>query len=142
MTEFTPLQALAGGALIGTAAVLLMALHGRVAGITGILGGLLPPGASSDWAWRVAFLAGMTGSPFVYALLSGAPIPFQSTASFTTLLAGGAIVGIGVTYGSGCPSGHGVCGLARFSPRSFAAVGTFMASAALTVFVVRHILGG
>lgn len=142
MTEFNPLQSLAGGALIGTAAVLLMALHGRIAGVTGILGGLLPPGAAKDWGWRLAFLTGMIASPLVYSVLSGASIPFQSTSSLGTLLAGGAIVGIGVTYGSGCPSGHGVCGLARFSSRSFAAVVAFMATATATVFVVRHVIGG
>ena len=142
MTDFTPLQSLAGGALIGTATVLLMAVHGRIAGVTGILGGLLPPGMAADWGWRVAFLVGMIVSPVVYSALSGASIAFQSTASFATLLIGGAIVGIGVTYGAGCTSGHGVCGLARFSPRSIAAVATFMATTAVTVFVTRHVIGG
>ena len=142
MTEFTPLQSLAGGALIGTATVLLMALHGRVAGITGILSGVLPPGMAADWGWRLAFLAGMIGSPVLYSVATGASIPFQTTASLATLLVGGAIVGIGVTFGSGCTSGHGICGLARFSPRSAVAVITFMASAAMTVFVTRHMMGG
>ena len=141
MTDFTPLQSLAGGTLIGTAAVLLMALHGRIAGVTGILGGLLPPTVASDWAWRVAFLAGMIGSPLIYAALARAPIPYQTTASMPTLLVGGIIVGVGVTFGAGCTSGHGVCGLARFSPRSLLAVVTFMATAATTVFITRHILG-
>jgi uncharacterized protein len=142
MTEFTPLQSVLGGTLIGTAAVLLMALHGRIAGVTGILGGLLPPGRAGDCPWRVAFLAGMIGSPLLYAALSHSTIPYQSDASFTTLFIGGAIVGIGVTYGAGCTSGHGVCGLARVSPRSVAAVATFMATAALTVFIIRHLIGG
>ena len=141
MTEFTPLQSLAGGALIGAAAVLLLALNGRIAGVTGILGGLLPPDAARDWQWRVAFLVGMIGSPLIYAALVRWPIAFQSSASLPTLLLGGAIVGIGVTLGAGCTSGHGVCGLARFSPRSLAAVATFMTTAALTVFVTRHVMG-
>ena len=142
MTEFTPLQSLAGGALIGTAAVLLMALHGRIAGVTGILGGLLPPGAARDWQWRVAFLVGMISSPLIYTAFVRSPFPYQSSASLLTLLTGGAIVGIGVTLGAGCTSGHGICGLARFSPRSLAAVLTFMATAAIAVFVTRHVLGG
>ncbi len=142
MTEFTPLQSLLGGALIGLSAVLLMAVHGRIAGITGILGGLLPPGIVTDWPWRLAFLGGMLLAPFAYAAVSTVPPGFSSPGSWPALAAGGVIVGIGVTYGSGCTSGHGVCGLARFSPRSLAAVLTFMATAALTVFVARHVLGG
>ena len=141
MTEFTPLQSLAGGALIGLAAVLLMAFHGRIAGITGILSGLLPPAPAPDWAWRAAFLGGMIASPLLYAALIGWPVALQIEGSNGLLLISGIIVGIGVTYGSGCTSGHGVCGLARLSPRSLAAVATFMASAAATVFIVRHVIG-
>jgi uncharacterized protein len=142
MTEFTPLQSLLGGALIGTAAALLMALHGRIAGITGILGGLLPPGAAKDWGWRLAFLGGMVAAPLAYRIFAKVPLEFSSTASAPALLIGGLLVGIGVTYGAGCTSGHGVCGLARFSVRSLIAVQTFMATAVITVFISRHVLGG
>jgi uncharacterized protein len=141
MTEFTPLQSLIGGALIGAAAVLLMALHGRIAGITGILGGLLPPGRAPDRGWRIAFLAGAVASLLAYRGVVGRMVEFASPASLPALLIGGVLVGIGVTFGAGCTSGHGVCGLARFSVRSLAAVLTFMAAAATTVFVSRHILG-
>lgn len=142
MTDFTPYQSLAGGALIGLAAVLLMAVHGRIAGMTGIVSGLLPPALASDWQWRAAFLTGMITAPAVYKLFAPTPIPFQSPTSSLAVIIGGIIVGIGVTYGSGCTSGHGVCGLARLSPRSLAATLTFMASTALTVFITRHVLGG
>lgn len=142
MTEFTPFQSLAGGALIGLATVLLMAVHGRIAGITGVLSGLLPPAIAKDWQWRLAFLGGMVLAPIVYQATTGTTAPFVSSASAGTLLVGGLIVGIGVTYGSGCTSGHGVCGLARLSPRSLAAVVTFMASTAATVYLARHVVGG
>jgi uncharacterized protein len=141
MTEFTPVQSLFGGALIGTAAVLLMLFHGRIAGLTGIVTGLLPPAIAKDRAWRLAFLAGMITAPVVYRMVTGGAPPFQSSASPALILIGGVIVGIGVTFASGCTSGHGVCGLARFSPRSLAAVITFMTSTALTVFVTRHMIG-
>jgi uncharacterized membrane protein YedE/YeeE len=127
---------------MGTAAVLLMAFHGRIAGVTGILAGLLPP-AAKDQGWRLAFLMGMAVAPAVYHLaLPGVPLAFESGATPAVLVIGGFLVGIGVTFSSGCTSGHGVCGLARFSTRSLAAVGTFMASTAVTVFVTRHVLGG
>lgn len=142
MTEFTPLQSLAGGALIGIAAVLLMAMHGRIAGITGILAGLLPPNVGRDWPWRLAFLGGLVAAPLAHTVAVGGPIPFRSDTPLPLLLVGGVIVGVGVTFGSGCTSGHGVCGLSRLSRRSFAAVATFMATTAATVFVVRHVLGG
>lgn len=142
MTEFTPIQSLAGGALIGVAVVMLMALHGRIAGVSGIIGGLLPPNIAFDWQWRAAFLGGMVVAPLLYTLVLATQIPFASPSSYVALVVGGIMVGIGVTYGSGCTSGHGVCGLARFSIRSFAAVLTFMTTAAVTVFVTRHILGG
>ena len=141
MTTFTPVQSLLGGALIGVAAVLLMALHGRIAGITGILSGLLPPRISNDWAWRAAFLGGMIASPLLYTAVFRQSVAIDVTAAPIVLLVSGAIVGIGVSYSSGCTSGHGVCGLARFSKRSLAATVTFMATAAATVFVVRHVIG-
>jgi hypothetical protein len=140
MTEFTPFQSLAGGVLIGLSAVLLMAVHGRVAGMTGILTGIIPP-AASDWPWRAAFLAGAIAAPAIY-LAVGAEIPFAVPVSTAALAFGGLLVGIGVHLASGCTSGHGICGLARFSRRSLAAVATFMLAAFVTVFVVRHVIGG
>jgi uncharacterized protein len=140
MTDFTPIQSLIGGALIGLSAVLLMALHGRVAGMTGILTGVIPP-VASDWRWRAAFLAGAIVAPVIY-LAAGGVIPFEAPVSTGALIFGGLLVGIGVHFGNGCPSGHGICGLARFSPRSLAAVLTFMLTAFATVFVVRHVIGG
>jgi len=141
MTEFTPVMSLLGGALIGLSAVLLMAFHGRIAGMTGILTGLLAP-LSSDWAWRAAFLAGAILAPMLILGLSGQTIAYESPVPMAWIVIGGLIVGVGVYIGSGCTSGHGVCGIARLSPRSIAATLTFMATAVLTVFVVRHVLGG
>jgi uncharacterized membrane protein YedE/YeeE len=140
MTDFTPIQSLVGGVLIGLSAVLLMALHGRIAGMTGILTGVIPP-VASDWAWRAAFLAGAVVAPVIY-LAAGGTIPFDVPVSTRALVFGGLLVGIGVHFGNGCPSGHGICGLARLSPRSLAAVLTFMLAAFITVFVVRHVIGG
>lgn len=141
MTEFTPVAAILGGALIGLSSVLLMALHGRIAGMTGILSGLLPP-AAPDWAWRLAFVLGAIAAPVLVAMLSGRAAAFEVPVPVWAVILSGAVVGIGVTYGAGCTSGHGVCGIARLSRRSFAATGVFMAATFLTVFVVRHVLGG
>jgi len=141
VTEFTPFLSASGGALIGAAAVLLMALHGRIAGMTGILSGIIPP-LASDWAWRAAFLAGAIAAPVVIGLVSGEPVSFHSPMPVTALIGGGLVVGVGVTLGGGCTSGHGVCGLARLSPRSIVATLTFMSATVLTVFVIRHVLGG
>ena len=141
MTEFTPWLSLLGGVLIGLAAVLLMAFHGRVAGMTGILSGLIPP-FSDDWSWRAAFLAGAIAAPALIVTTTGVAVPFESATPASWLVIGGLIVGIGVHYGSGCTSGHGVCGMARLSRRSISATLVFMASTAVTVFVVRHLLGG
>ena len=140
MTEFTPLASSIGGILIGLSAVLLMALHGRIAGMTGILGGVIPP-LSSDWQWRAAFLAGAIMAPAIWLAVTGMPIGFEVPVNTTMMVVGGLIVGVGVTYGSGCTSGHGVCGMARFSPRSIVATIVFMAATFVTVFVVRHVLG-
>ena len=140
MTDFTPIQSLIGGMMIGLSAVFLMALHGRVAGMTGILTGIIPP-AAPDWPWRAAFLAGAIVAPVIY-LAAGGAIPFEVPVSTAALAIGGLLVGIGVHFGNGCPSGHGICGLARLSPRSLAAVLTFMLTAFATVFVVRHVIGG
>ncbi|KKB86187.1 membrane protein [Devosia limi DSM 17137] len=141
MTEFTPVMSLLGGALIGLSAVLLMAFHGRIAGMTGILTGLLPP-VATDWPWRAAFLGGAIVAPMLILGLSGYTIPYSSPVPTPWVIAGGLIVGVGVYFGSGCTSGHGVCGMARLSPRSIAATATFLVTAMITVFVIRHLLGG
>ncbi|MFN3499488.1 MAG: YeeE/YedE family protein [Pannonibacter indicus] len=141
-TEFTPLLSLAGGALIGLAAVALMAVHGRIAGITGILGGFLPGSGESDRGWRMAFIAGMIAAPLTVMGATGSMPQIAVPVSTLALVAGGFLVGIGATFGSGCTSGHGVCGLSRLSARSIAATLTFMATGAVTVFLVRHVFGG
>lgn len=137
MTEFTPFLSFAGGLLIGLAAVLLMAFWGRIAGMSAIVIGVVPP-LSADWGWRAAFLAGAIGAP---ALLqaTGHTVSFSAPLSLAALVVGGVVTGLGVTFGSGCTSGHGVCGLARLSPRSIAATASFMAAAFLTVFLLRHV---
>lgn len=138
-TSFTPWASLGGGALIGLAAALFVLFNGRIAGISGILGGLLqwPKG---DIAWRLAFLLGLAAAPIAYGLV--APLPaVQVDASTTTLIVAGLLVGIGTRYGSGCTSGHGVCGLSRLSPRSLVATAAFMAAGFATVFIVRHLIG-
>lgn len=141
-TTFTPIQSLAGGALIGAAAVLLMATLGRVMGATGVLAGFLTPASRDDWSWRAAMLAGMVSAPAAIWIASGATVELTATVSTPLLIVGGLLVGLGVTFGSGCTSGHGVCGLARFSSRSLAATVVFMAATAATVFILRHGLGG
>ncbi len=140
IVNFTPLASLFGGSLIGLAAVLLMAAIGRIMGATGILSAAVF--AEDDRAWRWAILAGMVSGPGLYLLLTGNWPEITVPVSTLSLIVGGVLVGIGVSYGSGCTSGHGVCGLARLSPRSFAAVLTFMAATAITVYVVRHVVGG
>ena len=139
MANFTPISAAIGGALIGLSAVLLMALHGRIAGMTGILSGVVPP-LAPDWQWRAAFLVGAVLAPLAY-IAAGGTIAFSVPVSTTALAVGGVIVAIGVSFGNGCPSGHGICGIARLSPRSLVAVPVFMATAFLTVFVTRHLMG-
>jgi uncharacterized membrane protein YedE/YeeE len=126
-TAFTPWASLGGGVLIGLAAVLLMLTLGRVMGATGILAGLFAPASSHDFAWRAALLLGMVTGPAVFWLATGAMPEVTVPVSTPMLILGGLIVGVGVTYGSGCTSGHGVCGMARLSPRSIAATLTFMA---------------
>ncbi|WBT38009.1 YeeE/YedE family protein [Hyphomicrobium sp. DMF-1] len=141
MTEFTPLTALAGGSLIGLSAVMLMLFNGRIAGMTGMLTGLLAvPSAATGW--RLAFIAGSIFAPIAMMAATGFSFDMQVATPLPMLALGGLIVGIGVTMASGCTSGHGVCGLARFSPRSLVAVVSFMASTAMTVFVIRHVGGG
>lgn len=141
-TSFTPFASLAGGVLIGLAAVCLMFLRGRIMGATGILAGALWPASRPDWTWRAAMLAGMFTGPWIYFALTGGLPAIDVPSATPLLIVGGVLVGIGVTLGSGCTSGHGVCGMARLSPRSFAATLTFMITTALTVYVVRHLLGG
>ena len=136
--SFTPWSALIGGAIIGIAAALLALLNGRVAGISGILGGLLAPG-TPDFAWRAAFVAGLIVAPIVYALAATLPA-ITVAAGYPTLIVAGLLVGIGTRYGAGCTSGHGVCGLSRLSPRSLVATLAFMAAGFATVFVVRHVI--
>ena len=138
MTEFTPVLSAFGGTLIGLSAVLLMALLGRVAGMTGILSGAI---FGPDRGWRAAFLAGAIAAPVLLGAL-GAHIPFDSPVPRPLLVLGGLLVGIGVSYGGGCTSGHGVCGNARLSPRSLVATVTFMLTAGITVYVIRHVIGG
>lgn len=136
---FTPWSSLAGGLLIGLAAAMFVLLNGRIAGISGVVGGLLRP-ARGDISWRIAFVAGLLGSPLAYAAFSQLP-SLQIDAGYGALIAAGLLVGIGTRYGSGCTSGHGVCGLSRRSPRSLVATLTFMAAGFATVFVARHLLG-
>jgi uncharacterized membrane protein YedE/YeeE len=138
LTHFTPSTSAIGGALIGLSAALFILFSGRIAGISGILGGLLtwPKG---DMAWRVAFLSGLVAAPLVFGLF--APLPtVRIEAGTVSLVVAGLLVGIGTRYGSGCTSGHGVCGLARRSPRSLAATAAFMFAGFVTVFVIRHLL--
>ncbi len=137
--EFTPWSALAGGALIGLAAAMFVLLNGRIASISGVIGGLFRP-ARGDVAWRTVFVLGLVGSPWLYALLAALPQP-RIDASFGALAIAGLLVGVGTRYGSGCTSGHGVCGLARLSPRSMVATAAFMAAGFATVFVARHLSG-
>lgn len=135
--HFTPWTSLAGGMLIGLAAALLILFNGRIAGISGILGGVLRP-RSGDLGWRIAFLAGLIGTPLLWQLWQALP-PVQVDAGTPALIAAGLLVGVGVRYGAGCTSGHGVCGLSRLSPRSLAATIAFMAAGFLTVYLLRHL---
>ena len=137
-TNFTPWASLAGGVVIGLAAALFMWFNGRIAGISGIVAGLLRP-VRRDIAWRVAFIAGLLLAPLVFALVRPLP-PAQVDAGYATLLIAGLLVGVGTRYGSGCTSGHGVCGLSRLSPRSMVATIAFMLAGFATVFVVRHLV--
>ena len=137
MENFTPLSGLLGGLLIGLAAAMLLLLNGRISGISGIVGGLLTP-KSSDAGWRVAFVAGLVLGAFGYVLATGGAIPVRMQASLPVLVAAGLLVGFGTRLGSGCTSGHGLCGIARLSKRSIVASAVFFGVAMITVFVVRH----
>lgn len=136
--SFTPWASLAGGILIGAAASLLILFNGRIAGISGIIGGLFHP-KKGDINWRAAFIAGLLGAPLIYRLFTELPA-VQIDANYGILIAAGLIVGVGTRYGSGCTSGHGVCGLSRLSPRSLVATITFMAAGFAATYVVRHLI--
>lgn len=137
--NFTPWTSLAGGVLIGLATAMFLLFNGRIAGISGIVGGLLRP-VAGDVGWRIAFVLGLVLAPVAYSLT--APLPaVRVEASSTLLVVAGLLVGIGTRYGSGCTSGHGVCGLSRRSPRSLVATAAFMLAGIATVFVVRHLIG-
>ena len=138
-TSFTPIASFAGGALIGLSAVLLMALTGRIAGVSGIAARLFPPYDDAELAGRLAFVAGLIAAPVVVLLTTG-QLPTQTIqANGSILVVGGFLVGFGSVWGSGCTSGHGVCGISRLSVRSFVATITFMAAGFATVFVTRHL---
>ena len=139
LNAFTPWSALAGGVLIGIAAAMFVLLNGRIAGISGVLGGLLRP-SRGDIAWRAAFVLGIVAAPWVYSIVTAWPQP-QIDAGQGALVVAGLLVGVGTRYGSGCTSGHGVCGLSRLSPRSLVATVAFMGAGFATVYVIRHLSG-
>ncbi len=139
ITEFTPVFSFLGGILIGVSALLLMLSAGRIAGVSGILGGLFGFRFADAW-WRIAFLAGLILSPYLFRKLTGIIPEFAVTSNVELLVVGGLLVGFGVTIGSGCTSGHGVCGVARLSKRSIVATILFMVSAIVTVFILRHVV--
>jgi len=139
--SFTPVAAVIGGAIIGVAVAVFAWLNGGVAGISGIVGGALRPGAGGDVAWRIAFIAGLIVAPIFFAA-AAALSPVDIEAGYPTLVLAGLLVGIGTRYGGGCTSGHGVCGISRLSPRSMVATLAFMAAGVATVFVARHLLVG
>jgi uncharacterized membrane protein YedE/YeeE len=141
-TEFTPLASTIGGALIGVAAVMMLALNGRIAGISGILGRLLPPYANADPFGAASFVLGLIAAPLIYAAVAGAPFAQTVSDNATLMAAAGLLVGFGTGLSGGCTSGHGVCGVARLSPRSLVATVIFMATGFATVFVMRHAIGG
>ena len=141
MANFTPLSAAIGGALIGLSSVLLMLLTGRIAGISGIFGGLLNP-RSGEIGWRIAFIAGLILAPLLAGLMGHGMQPPQMPASWIVIIAAGLLVGFGTRLAGGCTSGHGICGISRFSARSIAATIIFMAVAIATVALTRHVFGG
>lgn len=137
--HFTPWTSLAGGVLLGLASALFILVNGRILGISGIVGGLLRP-ASRDRGWRISFLLGLLTAPLVYAAVT-TPVAPRIDASWAVVIAAGLLVGVGTRYGSGCTSGHGICGLSRLSPRSLLATLAFMGAGFVTVFLARHALG-
>ena len=146
MTEFTPMASLTGGVLIGVSAVLLLAFNGRIAGISGISSALLPPWgqrmAQGDIAWRLAFVVGLMAAPLLVQTVTGEPIQQTVSSNVKLMVIAGLVTGFGSVFGGGCTSGHGVCGMSRLSMRSITATMTFMATGIITVFIMRHVLGG
>lgn len=142
MTEFTPFASLAGGAMIGLSAVLLMLWEGRIAGVSGIAGRLLPPYRDDAFPSRLGFIIGLVAAPFAVTLMSGGAIVQTVSSNVALMTIAGLLVGFGSVWGNGCTSGHGVCGLSRLSTRSLVATAVFMATAFATVFLVRHVIGG
>ena len=140
MENFTPLSAAVGGVLIGVATALLLLANGRIAGISGIVGGLLVP-KSGETGWRLMFIIGLWIGAIAFILARGAPFAVAIDLPWPAMVAAGLLVGLGTRMGSGCTSGHAVCGIARFSKRSIVATGVFLASAIATVFVTRHVVG-
>ena len=138
LLSFTPWTAIAGGMLIGVAAALFMLVNGRIAGVSGIVGGLLRP-ALPDIGWRLAFVAGLILAPSLYGAFVYLP-SLKIEASYATLVVAGVLVGVGTRYAAGCTSGHGVCGLSRLSPRALAATLLFMGAGFATVYIVRHLI--
>lgn len=141
MTEFTPLSGLVGGLMIGLASALMLLGAGRIAGISGIFGGLLTP-VQGETGWRAMFVVGMILGGVSWLVLTGEALPVDLQASWPVMLIAGFLVGFGTRLGSGCTSGHGVCGIGRLAPRSMVATAVFMGSAVITTFVVRHLVGG
>lgn len=142
ITPFTPVASTIGGMLIGLSAVLLMLFNGRIAGISGILARMFPPYSGADAASAVAFLVGLMAAPLCYWVVTGGPVPQTVSPNAVLMAIAGLLVGFGTVYGGGCTSGHGVCGLARLSCRSLVATAVFMAMGFVTVFLMRHIIGG
>jgi len=140
-SHFTPLTALCGGLLIGLSAAVLLLCNGRIAGISGIVGGLLQRYKAGDFGWRAAFVSGLILAPVLYRVFGELP-QSRIDANWATLVVAGVLVGFGSRLGSGCTSGHGVCGISRLSPRSLVATATFMSTGFIAVYVVRHLLGG
>jgi uncharacterized membrane protein YedE/YeeE len=141
-TEFTPLASTIGGVLIGIAAVMLMLFNGRIAGISGIIGRLLPPYRDNDIIGAAVFVLGLMAAPLGYTVATGTPVTQTVSDNAPSMVIAGLLVGFGTAYGGGCTSGHGVCGLSRLSLRSVVATAIFMTTGFVTVFVTRHILGG
>lgn len=135
--HFTPWASMAGGILLGLASAIFILVNGRILGISGIVGGLLRPKAG-DTGWRIAFVLGMLAAPLLYLLVAG-PVPATIDADWGTVVLAGVLVGVGTRFGSGCTSGHGICGLSRLSPRSLAATLAFMGAGFAIVFVMRHV---
>jgi uncharacterized membrane protein YedE/YeeE len=139
--SFTPIPSLLGGMILGIAAALYVLLHGRILGISGIISGLLHP-TLTDSAWRLSLVFGLISAPFLAALFFGIIPVIEIDASWLVIVIAGLLVGFGAQYGSGCTSGHGICGLSRLSPRSLVATLAFMCAGFVMVFVIRHLIGG